>query len=177
MKSLRILAIAGVLASGIALTSGTVVTVASAAVHQSCVATRLRVSLGVAQGTAGTTYYPLVITNSGAACTIFGVAHVQPVMGGTKRSVVPVGPPARNESMGQMPVMHVVATGKSVSDAFGVVESGNYTPSACRPKNAGAVVVSMGDFVLHAYLPLKISVCTIKASTTTRLIAAGTTGY
>jgi hypothetical protein len=80
-------------------------------------------------------------------------------------------------SMGEMPAMHVVKTGKSVSDAFAVVETGNFTSSTCLPKNAGAIIVTMGNFVHRAYLPLEISVCTKKASTRTRLIAPGTTGY
>ena len=75
-----------------------------------------------------------------------------------------------------MPARHVVKTGRAVSDAFGVTESGNYTTSACRPKNAGAIVVSLTTFVNSTFVPLKISVCTKLVSTTTKLIVQGTTG-
>ena len=177
MKISRILTSAGLLASGVALASGTLGSAASAAPAKDCAPAQLRISLGVSQGAAGTIYDPVVFTNTGPACTIFGVPAIQPVIGGASHSHVAVGPPARNMSMGQMPAMHVVKTGKSVSDAFAVVETGNYTTSTCLPKNARAIVVTMGNFVHHAYVPLKISVCTKKASTSTRLIAAGTTGY
>jgi hypothetical protein len=174
MKTLRILASAGLVTSGLALTSGTL---AAAAVSvKNCTPAHLKVSLGVAQGTAGTIYYPILFTNTGTICALWGVAKVQPVVGGTSRSHVKVGPPARNVSIGEMPVRHVVKTGHAVSDAYGVTESGNYTKSACLPKNAGAIVVSMGTFVNQVYVALKISVCTKLASTTTRLIVPGTTG-
>ena len=58
----------------------------------------------------------------------------------------------------------------------GVTETGNYTPSTCVAKTAGAIVVTLGNFVSHHYVPLKISVCTATTSTHTQLIVAGTTG-
>jgi len=76
-----------------------------------------------------------------------------------------------------MPALHVLQKAKSVSVAFAVVETGNYPKNLCLPKNAGAIVVTLGTFISHAYVPLKISVCTKKSSTSTRLIAPGTTGY
>jgi len=178
MKSLRLLTSAGLVAGGLAvipvmLTSGAS---AAATTVPNCTSAHLRVSLGQPQGTAGTIYYPIVFTNTGAACAIWGVAKVQPVLGGTTHSQKPVGPPARNNSMGEMPVRHVVAAHHSVSDPYGVVESGNYSSSACAPKSAGAIEVSLGAFLTHRYLALKISVCTKLASTTTSLIVPGSTG-
>lgn len=176
MKSLRILASAGLLASGLAAVSGALSAGASTVGVRNCSPTHLKVRIGVAQGTAGTIYYPIIFTNSGPTCAVFGVPSVQPVVGGASRSHVKVGPPARSVSIGEMPARHVVKTGGAVSDAFGVTESGNYTPSACRPKNAGAIVVSLTNFVNSTYVPLKISVCAKLASTTTKLIVQGTTG-
>ncbi|HEY5121251.1 MAG TPA: DUF4232 domain-containing protein [Acidimicrobiales bacterium] len=176
MKTLRILASAGLLASGLAVASGTLGAAGAAVAVKNCAPAHLKVSVGVAQGTAGTIYYPILFTNTGPTCALWGVPKVQPVVGGTSHSRVKVGPPARNVSIGQMPVRRVVKTGHAVSDAYGVSESGNYTPSACLPKNANAIVVSMGTFVNQVYVPLKISVCTKLASTTTRLIVLGTTG-
>ena len=71
----------------------------------------------------------------------------------------------------------LISLGHAVSDAYGVGESGNYTPSACLPKNAGGIVVAMGTFVNQVYVPLKISVCTQRTSITTKLMVPGTTGY
>ena len=176
MKLLSILAIATVLASGLALAPDALASGASVPAPN-CVSAQLRVSLATPQGAAGTIYVPVVITNTGRACQIWGVPAIQPVVVTTARRFTPVGPRARNTSIGQMPVRHVVAKGKSLRDAVGVTETGNYPPSTCRARNATGVVVSLGGFLTGVYVPLKISVCTRLASTTTRLIAAGTTGY
>jgi hypothetical protein len=176
MKPLRILASASLLASDIAVASGTLGAGASTVGVNNCIPTHLKVSLGVAQGTAGTIYYPILFTNTGSTCALWGVALVQPIVGGTSHSRVKVGPPARNVSIGEMPARQVVRTGHAVSDAYGVSESGNYTKSACLPRDAGAITVSLGNFIHPTYIVLKISVCTKLASTTTRLIVPGTTG-
>jgi len=132
-----------------------------------------KVTHGAAQGTAGTIYYPIVFTNTGATCAIFGVPAVQPVVGSMHHAV---GPLARSLSMGEMPVRHVIAKGQSVSVAFGVVETGNYTPSTCVARSANGVVITLGDFVHSRYVHLAIIVCTKRTSITTRLITAGVTG-
>ena len=98
---------------------------------------------------------------------------VQPVVGSAHRKV---GPTARSQSMGEMPARHVIVKGRSVSVAFGVVETGNYTPSTCVARSASGVMVALGDFVHSTYVHLSIIVCTKRASITTRLITAGTTG-
>jgi hypothetical protein len=175
MKTLRILASSGLLASGLVIASG-LVTSASATTVKNCTPAHLTTSIGTPEGTAGTIYYPIVFRNEGPACAIWGVPAVQPVLGGSARSHVKVGPLARNNSMGKMPVRHIIATGHEVSTGLGVGETGNYSPSTCGPKNAGAILVGLGSFVPHAYLTLKISVCTKLAIVSTRLIVTGTTG-
>jgi hypothetical protein len=176
MKPLRIFA-AATLLSGVVWSSGLVLNAAQGATVRNCAPAHLRVSLGAPRGAAGTIFYPIVFTNVGStACAIWGVPAVQPVIGGTHRSGAPVGPPAHNNSMGEMPVRHVVKPTKTVSAAYGVTASANFTKSACVPRVAGAIVVSMGNFVPRDYLRLRISVCTKLASTHTQLIVAGSTG-
>jgi hypothetical protein len=144
-------------------------------IAKSCVPVNLKVSLGTVQGTAGTIYHPIVFTNVGSlSCTIFGVPVIQPVRGAGHRAV---GPLARNLSMGEMPAMHQLAEGQSVSVAFGVTETGNYTRSTCVPRAADGVVVSVGSFLHSRYVHLPIDVCTKRTSISTKLITAGTTGY
>lgn len=176
MKPLPIIASSTLLAASV-LGLGPLSNAASAVTVTNCASSHLRVTLGSPQGAAGTIFHPIVITNVGpSACAVWGVPSVQPVIGGVHRSRVPVGPPAHNNSMGQMPVRLVVRPTRSVSAAYGVTESANYTRSRCVPRNAGAIVVSLGDFVQRAYVPLRISVCTRLASTRTQLIVAGSTG-
>ncbi|MDE3008541.1 MAG: DUF4232 domain-containing protein [Acidobacteriota bacterium] len=167
---LSVALVASLVAPGALLGSSSAV---GATTTPNCVAAQLRLTKGQPQGTAGTTYVPLIITNAGRACAIWGVAAVQPVSGAARRAV---GPLARNTAMGEMPVRHVLAKGASVSDAFGVVETGNYPASSCVARRASGVEVSLGSFLTKRYLAMAISVCTKRASTTTRLLAAGTQG-
>ena len=165
------LSVSGLMAGGSLPVIGSVA--ASAATARNCVSAQIVVTHGASQGTAGTIYYPLVFTNTGATCAIFGVPTVQPVVGSTHHKV---GPMARNLSMGEMPARHVIAKGQSVSVAFGVVETGNYTPSTCVARSASGVMVALGDFVHSTYVHLAIIVCTKRIIITTRLITVGTTG-
>jgi len=154
---------------------GTAVAPAGGLNAKFCVSANLKVSLGTVQGTAGTIYHPIVFTNVGSsACTIFGVPVIQPVSGADHRAV---GPLARNLSMGEMPAIHLLAEGRSVSVAFGVIETGNYTRSTCVPKGADGVIVSVGSFLHSRYVHLPIVVCTKRISISTKLITAGASGY
>lgn len=144
----------------------------AAAVTRSCAPTQMSVAHGQAQGTAGTTYVPLVFTNHGATCALWGAPTIQPV-NASRRAV---GPSARNESIGEMPVRHVLSRGQSVSVAFGVADTGNFPVASCAARPANGVVVALAPFVRSTYVRLPISVCTKQASTTTRLIVAGVNG-
>jgi hypothetical protein len=146
---------------------------ATAAAAKSCTPAQIAVSHGAPQGTAGTTFIPIIFKDTGATCTIFGVPSVQAVSG---KAHHPVGPPARNQSMGEMPAIHTIAKGQAVSDAFGVVDTGNYTASTCGARSANGVIVTLGDFVHSRYVKMPITVCTKRSSTTTRLITPGTSG-
>ena len=138
-----------------------------------CRPAQLRVSVGRPSGAAGTIYYPIVFTDLGGACWIWGVAQVQPVVGAKHH---PQGPPATNASVGELPARHQLVHGGAVSDGYGVAESGNYPPARCRARNAGGVIVSLAPFIRPTFLALRISVCTRVASTHTQLLVAGRTG-
>ena len=143
------------------------------AVTADCTPAQLRLSVGRANGAAGTIYYPIIFTNRGAACWIWGVPGVQAVVGTTHH---PQGPPAKNENIGEMPARHELRHGAAVSAAFGVAESGNFPVATCRPRNASGVRVTLAPFIHPTYLALRISVCTRRTSTYTQLLVAGRTG-
>jgi hypothetical protein len=179
MRSMKSAAVAAAVVAGALLTGGAgspagFATAASAATVKSCVPAQIAVSHGVSQGTAGTTYVPIIFKNTGFKCTIFGVPAIQPVSGNAH---IAVGPPARNESMGEMPAMHTIAKGHAVSVAFGVVDTGNYTASTCIARAADGVVVRLGSFIHATYIRLAITVCTKRSSVTTKLLAPGVNGY
>ena len=138
-----------------------------------CQPAQLHLSIGRANGAAGTIYYPIIFTNRGAACWIWGVPGVQAVVGALRH---PQGPPATNVNIGEMPARHELRHGAAVSVALGVAESGNYPVATCRPRNASGVRVTLAPFIHPTYLALRISVCTRVASTHTQLLVAGRTG-
>jgi Domain of unknown function (DUF4232) len=166
MRVLKSTVAAAALLGGLTLLSGS----PALAAAPNCVSSQMKLSIGRSNGAAGTIYYPIVFTNQGGTCVIWGVPAVQPVAGASHHAV---GPTARNNSMGQMPARHTLKTGQSVYDAYGVGETGNYTPSRCGPRNASGVRVSLAGFVRPRYLALKISTCTKLASTHTQLLSPG----
>ncbi|MGH9021008.1 MAG: DUF4232 domain-containing protein [Acidimicrobiales bacterium] len=171
MRFLKLsVAATAMLAGFAALSAGAV---ASATSVGNCTPSQISVSLGHSNGAAGTIYYPIVFTNTGATCVIWGLPHIQPVAGSPR---VALGPAAHSESMGEMPARHTISKGQSVSVDFGVTESGNFTASTCVAKNATGVRVFIPGFVTAHYLTLKISVCTKRSSTSTRLLTPGSTG-
>lgn len=177
MKTIRLLTFATLMAGTLTLSSGAFASTAAHVSVKNCVPAQLRVGVSRSQGAAGTIYYPLVITNVGAtACAVWGVPGIQPVTRSVTKTFARVGPPARNTSMGEMPVRHVTQPHHSVSVAFGVTEAGNYPRAVCAPRRATGIEVSLGAFLRPTYIALRISVCTKFASTTTRLIVAGTSG-
>lgn len=146
----------------------------TAATPSPCTPSGLSVHVGKPQGTAGTSYYPLIFTNTGtSSCTIFGVPGVQPVSGANRTAL---GPAATSTSMGMMPALHTLAHNASVSSAIGVVDTGNYTASTCAAQTANGIIVHLGTFVLARFEPVSWSVCTKRSSVTTRLLAPGTNG-
>jgi hypothetical protein len=147
--------------------------VVSAAVTPSCKPAQMVASRGSSNGAAGTIYHVIIFTNTGAACAIWGVPLIQPVVGPSHRAV---GPAAANASMGEMPARHVLTKGASVSVNYGVTETGNYSPASCKAKNADGVLVSLSPFVKSTYVKMSISVCTLRVSTKSRLLSPGRLG-
>lgn len=138
----------------------------------------LQVSIGAPQGAAGTSYYPIIFTNSGAlSCQISGVPGLQAGRLSATHTFEAVGPPAHNNSMGMMGVLFTVLPHHAVSTLFGVTETGNYSPSRCGAQVAGYLRVSFESYVTtNLAFTRPISVCSKIASTSTRLIAAGALG-
>lgn len=174
MKTLRFLLAGGVLA-GVATLVGTGVLTSGATTTAvpRCLSSQIRVSVGQSEGAAGTTFVPLVFTNEGAACALWGVPAIHAVTS----SHAAVGPTARSLSGGEMAARHVLTKGHAVSVALGVVDTGNYPAADCHARPASGVEVRLGTFVHETYLPMKISVCTTRASLTTQLVVPGVTGY
>jgi hypothetical protein len=144
-----------------------------------CTAPALRITVGRANGAAGTIYYPIVFTNVGAkACQLSGVPSVQPATGALAGVAhVAVGPLSsvsnRSASGYGNPVR--LSRGDKASAALGVTETGNYTPSQCVAASFQSLDVSLqgsGNW----WVPLKATTCTLLASTSVSGVVAGTSG-
>lgn len=142
------------------------------AVHP-CSPSNVTVRLGAWQGTAGTFYVPVIFTVKAGTCTLYGVPAIQP-LGGTNHH--PVGPVAQNASIGQMPVLHTVSAGHSVSASIGFGDTGNYPAARCHAAGVNGIAVTLPSLGATKYVALSSSVCTALSSVSTRLIVAGTGG-
>jgi hypothetical protein len=145
---------------------------------ENCAASALRVSVGRANGAAGTIYYPINFKNVGATqCVISGFPSVQPTTGALAGVAhLFVGPRAKEVDLITQgygdPVR--LAPGQSGTASFGVSESGNYTPAACVAKNAQSL--SVGLAAGNWWVRLGISVCTKLASTYIYGVVPGNSG-
>ena len=105
-----------------------------------CVTSALKVSLGNANGAAGTVFYPLMFVNTGkVGCTLRGYPGVAAVTSVGKQ----IGSPAS-----AIPSSYKTVTllpGKAQSAVVGIVETGNFSPSQCAPVTAAGLKVFPPD--------------------------------
>jgi hypothetical protein len=173
----RALLVVGFVASTLVIPLSSVNPSNAALTVPNCQTGAIKVSIGQSNGAAGTIYWSVIFTNIGTStCHLSGVPAIQPAT----TSQIPVGPPARSNSTGMMGVLITLAPKKSASVAWGVGETGNYTPATCGPARATHILVRlssvMGTGRWMVSLATPVSVCTKLASTTTRLLSVGTSG-
>jgi hypothetical protein len=132
-----------------------------------CSTSALKVSLGQANGSAGTTYYPLKFTNtSKTTCTLRGYPGVSAVTSGGQQ----IGNAASRiqSSFGTV----ALAPGTAQSAVFGIVEAGNFSPSVCAPVTAAGLKVFPPNSGKSVTLKMSFLTCSsTTASTTTLKIA------
>jgi len=128
-----------------------------------CRPSALTMAAGWPNGAAGTIYYAIRFRNVGTtACTLHGIPTVQPIASdGTG-----VGPPARSEQASDHGASMVLGVDDGVAAwaTYAVVETGNFSPSACRPADVGRIRVTLPGYAPDN-LALQISVCTKLNST------------
>lgn len=105
-------------------------------------------------GAAGTIFYKLHFTNlSGHACTLNGY----PFLFAINLKGHQVGPRA----VFRKPSPHsvTVGKGKTVTAVLGIVEAGNFPPSACRPVTAAGLRVYPPNQTRFKVVPFPFSTC------------------
>jgi hypothetical protein len=132
---------------------------------KSCLTRNLKVSLGPANGTAGTTFYPLQFRNAGTtSCTLSGYPGVSAVTSSGKQ----IGSPASRNNVKFQTV--TLAPGKQKSASVGIVDTGNFDPSTCAPVTAAGLKIFPPNQSKSVTIKKKFSTC---SSTTTTSLTVG----
>jgi hypothetical protein len=110
---------------------------------------------GKGSGTAGSVYYKVEMTNSGAStCTLKGFPRVSALdlKGRT------LGQPATRESGGGGKTI-TLAPEASAAFNLRITEAGNYTPSECHPVNASGLSITPPGQSSNRIVPLPFQAC------------------
>jgi Protein of unknown function (DUF4232) len=126
---------------------------------QQCATSELEVWLGVGEGAgaAGSTYYPLELTNiSSRRCRLFGFPGVSAIAGHQ------LGSPAQRNRAHH--TYHVtLLPGATAHTVLQISDVGNFSPGACKPAEAsGLRVYPPGQFAA-AEVPFGFRACSSKA--------------
>jgi len=125
-----------------------------------CATSALKISLGPANGTAGTTFYPLKFVNtSKTSCTLTGYPGVSAVTSSGKQ----IGNSA-SRSGGKFRTV-TLAPGKQQSSSIGIVDTGNFSPSACAPVTAAGLKIFPPNQSKSVTIKKKFSTCSSTSTT------------
>jgi Domain of unknown function (DUF4232) len=131
---------------------------------QGCPTSALKVSLGRANGTAGATFYPLNFVNTGkTTCTLRGYPGVSAVTSSGRQ----IGNPASRVQSKFGTV--ALAPGTQHSASIGIVETGNFSASQCKPVTAAGLKVFPPNQTRSVTLKQKFSTCSSAATTSLRV--------
>jgi hypothetical protein len=137
------------------------VTVTAAPAITRCFSIHLAPSLGVSQGTAGTTYQTVVLTNTGtAACTLFGYPGVSFV----DSSGALIGKPA-SEDAGKKKLIKL-AVGGQANALLRQPDPGNFSPSACHETTADRLRIYPPGETVPLFVHDAVRVCSTAAGRT-----------
>ncbi len=133
---------------------------AKGAAGTGCATSALKVSLGKPNATAGTTFFPLKFVNkSKRSCTMSGYPGVSAVTKSGKQ----IGKAAKRIQSKFRTV--TLAPGKQQSSSIGIVDTGNFSQSRCKPVTAAGLKVFPPNQAKAVTLKKKFSTCSSKAST------------
>jgi hypothetical protein len=124
-----------------------------------CAAADLRVSVGGADGTAGSFYYPVVFTNaSPVTCTLYGYPGVALV---TRPGGSVVGAPAVRDPTFPKEVVQL-APGAAAHASLQVVIAANYPAAQCKPATAHWLQVYPPGQYAARYVAFTAQTCTAR---------------
>jgi hypothetical protein len=126
----------------------------------SCATSALKVSLGPANGTAGTTFYPLKFVNKAkTSCTLRGYPGVSAVTSSGQQ----IGNSASRINSKFRTV--TLAPGKQQSASIGIVDTGNFSATSCKPVTAAGLKIIPPNQSQSVTLKKTFSTCSSTATT------------
>lgn len=149
----------------------------AAAGSAGCLASALQPTLGVFQGTAGTFYQVVVLTNTSAStCTLYGYPGVSFV---TKAGGQQVGAAATRNPL-EPTALVTLPPGGQANMIVGLHDAGNYPPAECQPTSVDWLrIYPPGDYG-SVYVQYKAQTCASQAelvlSVTAVRTGTGSTG-
>jgi hypothetical protein len=173
------IAIAGtaILLPTVALAASSGAAAPHAAQSSRCLASQLTDWLGVpGNGTAGSTYYELEISNiSASTCTLYGYPGVSALRNGHQLGSAAARNTEHSDSL------LTLTPDSTVHVILQIVDVGVYNPASCKPELAQELrVYAPGDYASHL-VPLTFDGCAksgpIFLRVTTTLAGAGIPGY
>ena len=119
-----------------------------------CASSQLKLTIGIGQGTAGTSYQVLVLTNTGTtACTLFGYPGVSFI----DASGVIIGKPSSRD---QGPVHTITLVAGGAANALSrQPDPGAFSASVCQPKTADRVRVYPPDQTVALFAHDAVQLC------------------
>jgi predicted small lipoprotein YifL len=128
----------------------------SPAAPRNCATSDLRVTHSGPEGTAGSTFYTLRLTNiSGRPCRTGGFGGVSLVHMATG---APVGAPAQRVHKDQAQPM-TLKPGRRAEAALQVVQAGNFSAATCRPVAVQGLRIYPPNETRSAFVPLATTGC------------------
>jgi hypothetical protein len=131
------------------------------AMTRGCATSALAVWLGVGEGggTAGSTFYPLELTNTSShSCRLFGFPGVSAVAGHQLGS-----PAQRNRAH---PTYRVtLLPGATAHAVLQIADVGNFSASSCKPAEAAGLRVYPPGQISAAEIPFSFRACSAKGPT------------
>jgi hypothetical protein len=122
------------------------------------------VTLGKANATAGTTFFPLKFVNtSKSSCTLRGYPGVSAV----NKSGNQIGNPAQRTG-GKVRTV-TVKPGKQQSSSVGIVDTGNFSPATCKPVTASGLKVFPPNAATSVIIKKKFSTCSSTKATSLKV--------
>jgi hypothetical protein len=126
-----------------------------------CLSSQLSLSLGQAGGAAGSTYTPLVFTNTGSTtCQLRGYPGVSFVDASGAR----LGKPSKQDA-GRVKTVKL-SSGHGANALLREPETGNYPPAACQAATSNRLQVYPPGETNALFLSYHVKVCTTKSTRT-----------